>query len=87
MGGRPDDIPEAYDAADPARRLPIKVPQLIIQGDLDDIAPLDFVAPYAEVSGADIIVFDQVDHFDVIDPESRTWGAVLRAIDEVISNG
>lgn len=80
MGGTPDEISEAYDVADPARRLPIKVPQLIIQGAADDIVPASYVQPYADASGADIVVFDGVDHFDVIDPESPSWDAVLRWI-------
>ncbi|MEM9464768.1 MAG: alpha/beta hydrolase [Actinomycetota bacterium] len=84
MGGTPAEIPEAYDAADPARRLPIRVPQLILQGSVDDIVPPAFVEPYAAIAGADIIVFDGVDHFDVIDPENRSWGAALRAIDDAL---
>ena len=84
MGGTPAELPAGYDAADPARRLPIRVPQLILQGDADDIVPPAFVEPYAELSGADIIVFDGVDHFDVIDPANRSWGAAMRAIDEAL---
>jgi acetyl esterase/lipase len=84
MGGTPDDLPAAYDAADPARRLPIRVPQLILQGDADDIVPPAFVEPYAAVSGADIIVFDGVDHFAVIDPADPSWAAALAAIDDAV---
>ena len=80
MGGGPDELPEAYDAADPARRLPIKVPQLIIQGGKDDIVPLTHVQPYADVSGAELQLFPDADHFDVIDPNSPTWDAVLAYI-------
>ena len=83
MGGLPDDIPDAYDAADPARRLPVKVPQLIVQGGKDDIVPLAFVEPYAAASGAELLVFPDADHFDVISPDSPTWEAVLAAIAEI----
>ena len=83
MGGGPDEIPAAYDAADPARRLPIKVPQLIVQGGKDDIVPPSYVQPYAEASGADIEVFPDADHFDVISPESPTWEYVLGYIAEL----
>lgn len=84
MGGTPEELPDAYDLADPARRLPIKVPQLIIQGAAEDIVPPAFVEPYAETSGADIVVFDGVDHFQVIDPASPTWTAALDAIGEAV---
>lgn len=83
MGGLPDDLPDAYDDADPARRLPVKVPQLIVQGGKDDIVPLAVVEPYAEQSGADLLVFPDADHFDVISPDSPTWEAVLEAIVEI----
>lgn len=81
MGGTPEDLPDAYDAADPARRLPIRVPQLILQGAVDDIVPPAFVEPYAVVSGADIIVFEETDHFHVIDPAHESWQAAIDAID------
>ena len=85
MGCAPDDCKAAYEAADPALRLPIKVPQLIVQGARDDTVPPAFVEPYAEASGAEIIVFDDVDHFDVIDPASPTWAAVLAAIGDAVN--
>lgn len=77
MGGGPDAVPAAYDAADPSRRLPVKVPQLIVQGAQDDTVPLAYVQPYADASGADIIVFPDAGHFDVISPDSPTWEYVL----------
>ncbi len=84
MGGTPEELPEAYDAADPARRLPVRVPQLIIQGGADDIVPPEFVEPYAERAGAEILVFEGVDHFEVIDPASPTWAAALEAIGDAL---
>jgi len=83
MGGTPDEIPEAYAAADPARRLPVRVPQLIVQGGKDDVVPPGHVQPYADASGADIIIFPDADHFDVISPDSATWDYVLAYIDDL----
>ena len=80
MGGTPDEIPEAYAIADPARRLPVRVPQLIVQGGKDDVVPPGHVQPYADASGADIIIFPDADHFDVISPDSATWDYVLASI-------
>lgn len=83
MGGSPDDIPAAYDVADPSRLLPVRVPQLIIQGASDDIVPLSFVEPYAELAGdaVDFRVFPDAGHFDVISPESETWAVLFDIID------
>lgn len=82
MGGRPAQIPDAYAAADPARQLPVKVPQLIVHGLLDDIVPLEVVAPYVAEAGdaVELLVFAEENHFDVIDPMSASWEAVLAAI-------
>jgi acetyl esterase/lipase len=82
MGGRPEQRPDAYAEADPARRLPIKVPQLIVIGTADDTVPLSVVEPYlaAAGSGLDVEIVDGVDHFDVIDPSSPTWDLVMDRI-------
>ena len=82
MGGRPAQIPDAYAVADPARLLPVKVPQLIVHGARDDIVPLEVVAPYVAEAGdaVELLVFAEENHFDVIDPASASWEAVLTAI-------
>lgn len=79
MGGRPDQIPGAYDAADPARRLPVRVPQLIVHGLVDEIVPYGVVAPYVEAAGDGVttLLFDDEGHFDVIEPMSASWEATL----------
>lgn len=85
MGGGPEEVPEAYDVADPARRLPIRIPQLIVHGDRDDSVPLAVVEPYVGASGADFVVFDDTDHFDVIDPAHRSWSVVMESIDAALA--
>lgn len=79
MGSEPEDRPEDYDRADPARQLPIRVPQLIVIGTDDDEVPLAVVEGYAAVAGPglDFRVFDGVDHYDVIRPSSPTWEEVM----------
>ncbi|MEO0493024.1 MAG: alpha/beta fold hydrolase [Actinomycetota bacterium] len=85
MGGLPDAIPEAYDIADPARRLPVKVPQLLVHGLRDDIVPFAAVALYVDAAGdgLDTLVFDDENHFDVIDPAARSWEATLTYLDGI----
>ena len=79
MGGAPEQIPEAYDAADPARRLPVKVPQLIVHGLRDDDVPFEVVAPYiaAAGDGIDTLIFEDEGHYDVIDPAAPSWEATI----------
>ena len=85
MGGLPNEIPAAYDIADPARLLPVRVPQLIVHGVLDDTVPLEMVTAYVAAAGdgAQLRVFDEEGHLDVIAPDANSWGAVLTAIETI----
>jgi acetyl esterase/lipase len=83
LGGTPEQVPEVYDAADPATRLRTRPPYpvVVVHGDRDDDVPVqssrglksrfDWL-DYRELPGAD--------HFAVIDPVSDAWPAVRDAI-------
>lgn len=87
LGGTPDRVPEAYDAADPATRLRSRPPceVVVVHGDRDEAVPVassrglsrrfDWL-DYRELAG--------VDHFAVIDPLSGAWPQVHRAIDGAV---
>ncbi|WP_308127504.1 alpha/beta hydrolase [Nonomuraea guangzhouensis] len=79
LGGTPDEIPEVYAAADPLTRLPLGVPQLIVQGLDDDLDLVDFNRRYAargQRTGDELVHVEQPgDHFAVIDPASDIWRA------------
>jgi acetyl esterase/lipase len=85
LGGSPQEVPDAYDAADPASRLDTRptADLVVVHGDRDEDVPVDLsrglVARhpwigYRELAG--------VTHSDVIDPLSAAWPAVLAAIEE-----
>ncbi|MGZ4488614.1 MAG: alpha/beta hydrolase family protein [Nocardioides sp.] len=83
LGGGPEEVPAAYDAADPAVRL-MERPGLdlvMVHGTADDVVPLtnseSLVARHPYV---DLRVLDGVDHFAVIDPASSAWSAVVGAV-------
>ncbi len=79
MGGQPADRPERYMTADPARLLPIDVPQLIVHGSADDRVPLEASRSYQRLASSkrlEIIEFAGADHFDVIDPSHESWEVV-----------
>jgi acetyl esterase/lipase len=85
LGGEPADVPEAYAAADPARRLPLGVPQLLAHGTADDRVPFEHAQRYAErarAAGDDcsVLALEDVDHFDVIDPRTEAWRAIAEAL-------
>ena len=83
LGGTPDELPEVYDAADPATRMRTRpdAAVVVVHGDRDDDVPVESSRglaarfdwlDYRELPGAD--------HFDVIDPRSSWWTSVLDAV-------
>jgi acetyl esterase/lipase len=85
LGGRPDELPEVYDAADPATRLRVRpaADVIVVHGDRDKQVPVECSRAlaghfdwldYRELAGAD--------HYDVIDPLSAAWPRVLGAVRE-----
>ena len=83
FGGSPDELPEVYDAADPATRMQVRpnADVVVVHGDRDKQVPVEVSRglarrfdwlDYRELAGAD--------HYDVIDPLSPAWPAVLAAV-------
>ena len=85
LGGSPDEAPDAYLAADPAARLPLGVPQVLVHGVEDDRVPLAHALAYANRArdaGDDCRVVEiDAGHFEPIDPRSRIWPEVLGALE------
>jgi acetyl esterase/lipase len=84
LGGGPEDVPDRYAAADPARLLPPPVPVVVVHGDRDEQVPVgigrDYVAAARRAGGdARLVELAGVEHFALIDPLSPAWPAVLAA--------
>jgi acetyl esterase/lipase len=84
MGGSPAAHPERYARADPARLLPIGVPVWLLHGRQDDRVPAQMsrsFAGQARAAGDEVELQElaDCDHFDLIDPWSAAWPAVLGA--------
>ncbi len=85
LGGEPDQVPERYDLASPAERLPLGVPILCVHATGDGNVPIaqsqDFVAA-ARAAGDDAeLATVEGDHFVVIDPGDPAWMLVLDWLD------
>lgn len=48
LGGTPEQFPERYALVSPAGRLPLRVPQVLIWGERDSVAPHTLFQPYEE---------------------------------------
>ena len=85
LGGSPDEVPDAYLAADPAARLPFRVPQILVHGVDDDRVPLAHALAYAararEAGDHCRVVEVDAGHFEPIDPRSPVWPKVLGALE------
>lgn len=77
MGGSPEELPEAYAAANPGAMPPGDVPVTVIHGTLDDRVPVDMSRT---LEGVDLIELPEVDHFGLIDPLAPPYSTLLAAI-------
>ncbi|MBG0824096.1 alpha/beta hydrolase fold domain-containing protein [Planomonospora sp. ID91781] len=91
LGGPADEEPEVYARSSPLERLPLKVPQLVVQGDGDDLDLVDLGRRYARAAraaGDDVTYLEAAgDHFDVIDPASPIWRTTAEMIADRVLRG
>jgi len=84
--GPPDAARDAV--ASPAALAPLGVPQLLVHGDADDIVPVSQSRHHAALDpDAELVELAGVDHFEVIEPASTAWVAVLDRLDVYLGRG
>jgi len=87
LGGAPAQVPERYHAADPMSLVPLGCAVSVVHGTRDTIVPLAlserFVAAARSTGDEAVLHAPDVDHFDVIDPESSVWPVILRSFAEI----
>jgi acetyl esterase/lipase len=85
MGGTPDEHPNRYNAGSPIELLPTGARHVLVHGAADDIVPVSqseaFVQRAEKLGDRSALVkFDGTGHFELIDPESKAWPSVARAV-------
>ena len=81
LGGSPQEAAEHYRGADPMELLPIRVPQRLIHGRLDDTVPIEISERFAKASrNAELIRIADAGHFELIDPRTEAWNVVKKAV-------
>lgn len=84
-GGEAKDKTAIYDQASPIALLPLGVRQKIVQGETDTTIPPVMATDYAEAAkrkkdgNVELILVKDADHFQIVDPKSAAWPAVLEA--------
>jgi acetyl esterase/lipase len=89
LGGKPNEVAEHYQEADPMRLAVGKVRQVLIHGTKDDVIPPAFSRKYVEEKrnkgeSVKLIEIAEADHFDLIDPRSVAWKQVEGAVVELL---
>jgi len=90
MGAEPEQRPAEYAAASPMRSLPLGVPQLVVQGRLDNTPDLvDMSRLYAQAASeagdsVDFLELDDADHFHLIVPSSHAWPLIVERIERSV---
>jgi pimeloyl-ACP methyl ester carboxylesterase len=85
LGGSPAEVPERYAAASPAQRLPLGGRTVLVHGTADEEVPVGCSRTYARraiAAGDDVrtVELEGIGHFELIDPRSAAWPAVLKAV-------
>ncbi|MBR7743410.1 alpha/beta hydrolase [Phycicoccus sp. BSK3Z-2] len=86
LGGTPDEVPDAWEEADPARQR-LTAPAALVSGERDDVVPAAVVEAYAATRDAETPLTTATargaDHFDLVDPEAPAYLLVLAEIEEL----
>lgn len=85
VGGPPTRFPRRYSQASPMQRLPLGVPQWLVQGGLDPIVPAGSTQAYATAAKkagdrVEVLLQAGAGHFDPAVPDSLSWPAVEAAV-------
>jgi len=85
MGGPPAKFEVRYRAGNPGELLPLGVPQILIQSAGDGQIPPQLPFRWADMARrrgdeVTVTIVPGVDHFDVVDPQSKAWPTVQAAV-------
>jgi len=89
IGGGPTQFPERYFAGSPISFVPLCIPQVLINGEEDQIVPISHISPYYEMSVAakdkiQLVSIPNAGHFEIITPGSNAWEAIIQAFADLL---
>ncbi|NHA69760.1 alpha/beta hydrolase family protein [Phycicoccus flavus] len=86
LGGGPEEVPDAFAEADPARQR-LTARAVLVSGERDDVVPPavadTYAAGRAEGDPVSTSTARGADHFDLVDPESPAYLLVLAEVEEL----
>ena len=89
MGGTPKEYPDRYRFASPIDQLPVRIPQILIHGDLDEDVPAELSLKYYHRAidlndQVDLKILAKTDHFMLIDPLSTAWQSAIDSLNKLV---
>jgi acetyl esterase/lipase len=79
-----DAPPDAWLRADPGKRVPARVPTVLLHGVGDDTVPISQARWYRDAAGEQCRLVELgCGHFEPIDPSSAVWPQVVSAVSSV----
>lgn len=90
LGGKPKEVPEHYQDADPMRLHIPQSRQVLLHGQSDNVVPIEFSRDYAAKKkkaheNVDFVEVPAADHFDLIDPRSKVWPQIETKVLNLLS--
>ena len=85
MNGSAQERAGLYDLASPLALLPLRVPQIIVQGDSDRIIPTVMATAYVDAAqqkgdAAKLLLLERAGHFELVDPQAAAWSQVRQEV-------
>jgi dipeptidyl aminopeptidase/acylaminoacyl peptidase len=85
LGGKPDEVRDHYQEADPMQLAIPQAKQVLIHGLDDDVVPPDFSRRYVDAKRKNredvlLVQISKAGHFDGIDPRSATWPKIEESV-------
>jgi len=85
IGGTPNQYPDRYDAGSPIELRPTGTRPVLVHGTTDNVVPVSQSENFVERAEQlgehpKLVKLDGVGHFELIDPESDAWSAVVGAV-------
>ena len=91
MGGKADEFAGRYSSGSPVSLVPLRVPQILVNGRLDErwSAPADRYLRAARLAGDPVERREAPDagHFELVVPGGSTWPIVRRALQDLVGRG
>ena len=89
LGGGPAEVPERYALTSPIRRVPLRMPALLVHGAEDRTVSVGQSRRYAQAAraaGARVeLVEPRAAHRDHVDPRSTAWAAVTSRLPALVA--